>query len=290
MFDVYAADELANAGEPAIEIEDIAADWARPSFDIANDSIGILDGDRLVAAAEISHGGRRAEVAVHPDAHGRGLGTWLIAWTEQLASERAAGETGQVVAAGSGSESLLRSQGFETRYTAWLLVLPDGQVVPDRPVPHGYTIRTATTPERQRAAYEVIEAAFGEWPHRDPQPFQDWAATTIHRPGTRPWQLRVIETDEGRVVGVCFTILDSRVCGFVHQLAVDRAHRGQGLAQALLADAFARCRSRGATRCELSTDSRTGALGLYLKLGMQVHQSWHHVARPVSSATAGARR
>ena len=104
----------------------------------------------------------------------------------------------------------------------------------------------------------------------------DWAATTVRRPGAQPWQMRVVEHD-GTVVGACFTILDSQGSGYVYQLAVERSHRGKGLAQALLADAFGRARERGATRSELSTDSRTGALDLYLKVGMEVTQVWTHL-------------
>jgi hypothetical protein len=42
----------------------------------------------------------------------------------------------------------------------------------------------------------------------------------------------------------------------------------------LLADAFAETRVHGATRSELSTDSRTGALGLYENVGMEVTSVW----------------
>ena len=42
-------------------------------------------------------------------------------------------------------------------------------------------------------------------------------------------------------------------------------------------DAFGRAREHGATRSELSTDSRTGALDLYLKVGMEVTQVWTHL-------------
>jgi hypothetical protein len=42
----------------------------------------------------------------------------------------------------------------------------------------------------------------------------------------------------------------------------------------MLVDAFARAREHGATISELSTDSRTGALGLYEHVGMQVTQTW----------------
>jgi len=57
-------------------------------------------------------------------------------------------------------------------------------------------------------------------------------------------------------------------------LATRVDQRGRGLAQALLVDAFAEARQRDATRFELSTDSRTGALSLYEKVGMRVTSVW----------------
>jgi hypothetical protein len=39
-------------------------------------------------------------------------------------------------------------------------------------------------------------------------------------------------------------------------------------------DAFARGREHGAVRSALSTDSRTGALSLYEKVGMEVVDVW----------------
>ena len=61
-------------------------------------------------------------------------------------------------------------------------------------------------------------------------------------------------------------------------LAVRADQRGLGLARALLADSFEVAQSRGARRCEVSTDSRTGALGLYQRVGMQVTMTWRHLA------------
>ncbi len=66
--------------------------------------------------------------------------------------------------------------------------------------------------------------------------------------------------------------------GYVAKLAVHRDHRGRGLARALLVDSFAVAREYGASRSELSTDSRTGALGLYEKVGMEVTSLWRHWA------------
>ena len=61
---------------------------------------------------------------------------------------------------------------------------------------------------------------------------------------------------------------------FIARLATAKEQRGRGLAQALLVDAFAAGREHGALRSELSTDSRTGALGLYEKVGMVVTSTW----------------
>ena len=63
---------------------------------------------------------------------------------------------------------------------------------------------------------------------------------------------------------------------------------GSGWPGALLADAFANARAHGATRCELSTDSRTGALGLYERVGMVVTGTWVHRAVDLRSVPAPA--
>ncbi|MEI2776196.1 MAG: GNAT family N-acetyltransferase [Tetrasphaera sp.] len=61
---------------------------------------------------------------------------------------------------------------------------------------------------------------------------------------------------------------------YVSRLATRADQRHRGLAQALLVDAFAVAREHGAVVCGLSTDSRTGALGLYEKVGMRVVDTW----------------
>ena len=66
--------------------------------------------------------------------------------------------------------------------------------------------------------------------------------------------------------------------GYVPALAVRRDQRGRGLARALLADCFGVAREHGASRSELATDSRTGALGLYERVGMAVTSTWVHRA------------
>ena len=65
----------------------------------------------------------------------------------------------------------------------------------------------------------------------------------------------------------------------MHQLAVAREHRNLGLGRALLLRAFELFHARGRASVGLSTDSRTGALGLYEHVGMRVVRSYTHHAK-----------
>lgn len=273
---VFAAAELADTGEVGIERADIVADWSRPSMNLATDTVGILRGDVLLAAAESSRHGTRGEVAVHPDARGLGIGSWLAGWVEARAAADGADHVGQTVPRDSAGHRLLADRGYRVAHTSWVLELPEGSRIPGRDLPGGYAIRTSTSEADHRAAHAVIERAFGEWADRPPEPYEEWVPGTVGREGYEPWHLRIVEHD-GAVVGACVTFRDEHGCGYVHQLAVAREHRGRGLAQALLADGFRNAHEHGAVRSELATDSRTGALDLYLKVGMRVRDTWVHL-------------
>jgi mycothiol synthase len=148
--------------------------------------------------------------------------------------------------------------------------------VPERALPEGYALREATEADHE-AAYAVQENAFLEWCARERQSFADWRAGVPLRPGFEPWNLRVVTDPCGDVVAMALVHLnrDNDVAeGYVDRLATRRDQRGRGLAQALLVDSFAAARARGAVRSTLSTDTRTGALGLYEKVGMKVSSVW----------------
>jgi len=102
-------------------------------------------------------------------------------------------------------------------------------------------------------------------------------AEVPQRPGFEPWNLRVV-TDADDVIVATAVMVNSGDAdhreGFLPRLATRFDHRGRGLAQALLVDSFAAARAYGATGVWLTTDSRTGALGLYEKVGMRVTSTW----------------
>jgi mycothiol synthase len=283
--ELIAVCEQADTGEVAIELEDIIGDWKRPSFDLAADSLGLFEGEDLVAYADV-YKARRATVYVDPANRGRGLGALLMRWTWERT--RAAGGVlvGQTVPdSNTGAVALFLANGYAPMWTSWVLRLPPGAALADLSGADGITIRAYVPGREEHAAYEVVENAFNEWPDRDPSTYDDWAAGVLGRPGFEPWNLQVAVDaggeGEGEVVGVCH-VFTSGETGWVNQIAVRKDQRGRGLGQALLRSAFAAARERGAPVGELSTDSRTGALGLYEHLGMRVTSSYTHYALPLT--------
>jgi GNAT superfamily N-acetyltransferase len=212
---------------------------------------------------------------VHPDYLGRGLGTQLAAWMRARARELGWTEVGMPVPQGSPGDRLLESLGYHVRWTSWVLQLPEGASVPDRPLPDGYAVGEAS-PEQYEQCWQVQEDAFLEWSVRERDTFEAWLAGTVRRPGFEPWNLRVVTDPAGDVVAMAFVLINSGEArdAYIDRLATRRDQRGRGLAQALLVDAFRTARAHGATASGLSTDSRTGALGLYEKVGMKVTSVW----------------
>lgn len=268
---LIAAQEVADVGEVVIEEADIIADWQRPGYDVSANTVGVCDDDQLVAYAEVAYGDR-GDAAVRPDYRGLGIGTWLARWMQRRAREKGCTVIGMPVPQGSPGDRLLESLGYRVRWTSWVLQLPEGAAIPDRPLPVGYAVRAATEADWE-AAFVVNEDAFLEWSQRERDTFEIWQSQVVRRPGFEPWHLRVVTESADEVVAMALLQLHDNQC-FIARLATRADQRGRGLAQALLVDAFTEARQRGATRFELSTDSRTGALGLYEKVGMRVTSAW----------------
>lgn len=275
MWELMAAQELHDVGTVEIEEADLLGDWQRPSCDLSASSVAVLDGDLIVAYAELD-GKDRYDAAVLPSHRGRGIGTWLAAWIRDLAGRRGSTIVGMPVPEGSAGDVLLESLGYHVRWTSWVLRLGEGEQIAERPLPAGYALRQATDADREQV-WTVVEDAFLEWSDRERQSLADFTAQVWDRPGFEPWHLQVVTGPDGSVVGAAFlwnTDGESGPDTYVSRLAVSRDHRNRGLAQALLVAAFAAGREHGAVTSSLSTDSRTGALSLYEKVGMKPASTW----------------
>lgn len=259
-------------GEALIDAEDVAGDWRRPSFDLSTDCVLVFADDLLVGHGELFPPDRRSEVNVHPGHRGIGLGSWLLDWTERRSRETGAPYVRQIVSVEDVPGCrLLTARGYAPMHTAWILEI----AVPERPevqAPTGIVIRDLAPGLDDREVFQVVEDAFGEWPDREATTFGDWASRSLQREGFEPWMLPVV-LDGDEIVGVA-NLIPYPDSGWVQYLATKASHRHRGIARALLQHAFAEFHGRGYRTCGLSTDSRTGALGLYEKLGMRVTRSF----------------
>jgi GNAT superfamily N-acetyltransferase len=272
--ELIAAVELDVLGEELVTRADTVALWAVDGFDLERDSIGIYRDDRLVAACHIYD--RKAEVNVHPSATGLGLGSWLRAWSERRAGENGRLSIGQTVPdQNRAATRILRDAGYRVGWTSWILRIEHPERPGDVQPPAGVRLRHFR-PGDEPAAYQVFETAFNEWPGRTPQSFTQWQTLTVDREDFVPedFLLAEVRTERGGEIVGGALLLDDRDEMWVSELAVATEHRGRGIARALLQEAFQRSFDRGHTMSGLSTDSRTGALSLYEKIGMAVRMSF----------------
>jgi mycothiol synthase len=274
---VVAADQLATDGVVDISADDILSGWQRPSFDRERDALVVFEGEPAVAYAELNAG--RAWVHVHPDARGRGIGAALLAWTEGRARELGSKKIGQTRSDNDHAAiELLTANGYAVRWTTWVFEYPLDREPPAPELPDDMTVRSIELGRDDRAVHDLIETAFSDWPDRDPgSSFEDWAALYLYREDFDP-ELTLLLEDGPELVGVshCRVYGDE---GWVEQIAVKRSHRGRGLGGALLRASFRRFFERGLKTAGLSTESRTGARGVYEHIGMRVTRSFKRYSK-----------
>jgi mycothiol synthase len=272
--------ERFDAGEASVTVDDIRSGWDLPEFDLQDDVLLMFSGEVLIAAAEVP--GWRAEANVHPDWRGQGVGTSVLSWVERRALERKPGDdrvrVGQtIISTNTDAISLFLDHGYSIRHTSWVLRLPDEVRVDAQSLPDGFDVRIFDPANDEYLVYQVVEDAFNEWPTRVPSTFEEWQSGVTGRTDFDPSLLLVV-THLGNVVGAAFGIPYEDE-GWVQQLAVRSDHRGRGIAKALLRELFEEFRRRGFPAVGLSTDSRTGALDLYLDLGMVVRETYSHYSK-----------
>jgi GNAT superfamily N-acetyltransferase len=263
--------ERHDSGEAMLDRADLRSELDTDGFDIERDWVGVFDGPTTLVAWALLEAGRRVLVHVHPDARGGGIGTWLRAWTEERRRAMGSDRVAQTIDdAHRDASALLVAADYTPRHTSWILRMEH----PERPAspqpPRGVELR-AFAPDDEDEVFAMFEAAFSEFDDRLPTPPSGWRAMVTGREGFVPDDL-VLASADGRIVGGAFLIDADEI--WVDKLAVASDHRHRGIARTLLQTAFARSFDRGYTWTSLSTDSRTGALSLYQRVGMTIHRSY----------------
>jgi mycothiol synthase len=259
--------------EVEVDISDVEMDLNRVGFDVASDLVIVEDDGRPVGWANVHK--ERAEADVRPSHLGRGIGSALLRWTEDRARAVGTPKVSQPVTDhNADARALFLANGYEPTETAWVLEIAFDGPPAEPSVPDGISIR-AYQPERDApGAYRLIEDAFAEWKDRAANTFEEWAAYIIDHDAFAP-ALSPLAFEGDELVGATMSFdYPNADEGWIQQLATKATHRHRGIARALLCETFRAFYERGKRRTGLSTDSRTGALTLYERVGMNVRRSY----------------
>jgi len=263
--------EMHDSGRPMWERADLISDSSTDGFDRERDWIGVFDDDRPVAWAMLVH--RRSGWAdVHPAERGRGIGVWLRAWLESRAREIGSDFVGQGVDDRlTGVAAMFRCAGYTPKHTSWVLRMAHPSPPPEPDFPEGVTVR-AYRPGDEDETLRMFEDAFSGFEGRLPSTLATWRAMTIEREGFALEDL-VLAVHDDEIVGGAF-LIDAGDAIWIDKFAVRADHRHRGIARGLLHVTFRRSFERGYDHTSLSTDSRTGALSLYERVGMRIVESF----------------
>ncbi len=270
------AQDLDDLGEADYSEDEVLSEWSAPGFDPERDAWIVTDeAGTPVAYAAVD--GRAVRVFMDPRFKGRGIGAHLATLTEAHARERGAGQAmQQVFGRNDAARALLAARGYENDQHYWhmRIDLEPGAPLADTEWPAVLANRRFDRGRDERDAHRLTEAAFAMVPGNVSQTLEEWQASW-GRPGrVDPALTTVIEDGGGRMVGIATCAVQDDGGGYLAQLAVDEAERGQGLGRGLLVETFRLAQAAGVPRVSLDVNAaNAGAAALYESAGMR--QEWH---------------
>ncbi len=288
--ELWNAISMAVRGEPDVSVEEIRNDWGTPGFSLERSSRAICSADGiLVGYSEVWDleevpVSPRVYGCVHPDHEGRGLGSYLLAWSEERCQEvlqRTPSEARVVMQVGTFSEHraarrLMEDHGLRLIRRFWDMVIEFDQRPPAPEWPAGIKARPFSHDRDAEALYRAEEESFRDhWGYIE-EPFEAaYKRWSHHVFGTETFDpsLWTLAVHQGEIVGAVRCRPESETdpeMGWISSIFVREPWRRRGLGLAMLQHAFTEFYDRGKARAGLGVDSRnlTGATRLYEKAGM----------------------
>jgi mycothiol synthase len=174
--------------------------------------------------------------------------------------------------------------GFQlVRYSLDMRIELDAEVL-EPAWPGGFSVRTFEPERDDERIFELVNDAFADHWEWAPIPYDEWRRGSLEDPDLEPALVFLVET-ESDLAGVAVNVVRDRgeQHGWVETLAVRKQDRRRGLGLALLLHSFRAFRERGLARAGLHVDAEntTGAVRLYERAGMHVHQQWRTYEKPL---------
>jgi len=274
--EVVRALESALYGSSTFSRGDLEDEWSH--MDLEQDVRVVRDGDRILGYGALHEVGglRRAEAFVHPESHGRGIGTLLATGLEREAADRGARRIqNSVIERDAAARGLLESLGYAPvrvfREMRIELVQPPS---PPR-WPDGLRV-VPFDPDRDAAEFHAAQQeAFADAWDATTRELPSWSKVHLESERFDPALWCVVRAGDEIAAGTICTG-DTYGGGFVQILFTRRPWRRRGAGTALLADCFGRFWERGERNVGLSVDaaSDTGAFRLYERAGMTPALGW----------------
>jgi mycothiol synthase len=291
VYELAAAYSIAVSGDIDFTLEEIRWYWEERVANLASDALVIFSVEgQLVAEADVA---RRAPeqlwcyANVHPQHWGRGLGTYLLRWTEARMCQWAVdAPTGAEVTARQEISSrdasavvLLEANGYAPVRRSWRMLIELAEPPAAPKWPEGITVHAFVPGRDEFAVYEAMEESFAEhWGHV-PTTFEQYAASHFQREDFDP-SLALLAVDGATVAGAALCRRRPDM-GWVGGLGVRPVYRRRGLGMALLRHAIAELYRRGERAVGLGVDAQnpTGAVRLYERAGMRPVCEWVEYAK-----------
>lgn len=263
------ASDAAVLDDPELLSEQDVLDWWRRLVDGGN-TVVETDAGVIAGYGAVMRDGPvyAAFNFVHPDHTGRGIGTLLLGWSEELARSQGV-ETlrASVIGPNRPAVELLEARGYHYLRSSYRMLIDLDRPPPAPEWPAGFELATLR-PGEERALHAAMEDAFADHWDYHPMSFEEWSA----RPPDPDLSFLVWDGDEISAAEVC---REERFgMGWIRALGVRPPWRRRGLGHALLLHAFGELYARGQRRIGLGVDAEntTGAVRLYERAGM--HAAW----------------
>lgn len=258
--------------------------WKQPYFDLGTDAWVVLDGQQVIAYAQVQGMPPYDFIfywgCEHPNYFGQGLREYLLGVaqarckkiTQQAAPDKKLSLRTYITGADTQNIAVLEADGWhlESRYLILERSLDEDLEAPE--FPSQFTLKSfdAQNPELVRMVFDAERAAFDDQDAFYSPPFDVWKARMLL--GNFDANLWVLAMAGEELAGftICQANRNRPHLGWIRVIGVHPQWRKQGLGLALLLQSFQRLKAAGMSDVGLQVHdiNPTGAVNLYKRAGM----------------------